>query len=219
MGAGDRAAGGLARGLSTLGQLGLLALGVHLAADRLDDLASVAISAAMGACEGWLAQPLWGLAETVGLEGTDIWFWTLLPAPVAAASLALAVELAALVVLASTFLLTPRDSAPTWSTWRRSLGIEAIVLPAVLFGVLVAGSWSLSMAVEDLLPPGPASRMAAGIVGLAAGLHYGLGAWSRAVANLEPPERWSRGLVRALIVLPVGVLAWMYGMPLWGWLS
>ncbi len=216
--AGDRAAGGLARGLSTVGQLGLLALGTHLAADHLDDLAHTGLSAFVSACERWLAKPLWGLAETVGLSGSDLWFWDVLPLEITSTALALAVELTAFTLLATSFLLTPRDGKATWAAWRSVLGIQAVVLPFVLAGVLAAGSWSLSMAIEDLLPPGTWSRPAAAVVGVAAGFHYGLGAWSRAVATLDPPDRWSRGLFRAVVLLPVGVLAWFHGLPLWGWL-
>lgn len=216
--AGDRAAGGLARLLSTAGQVGLLALGVHLAADRLDDLAHHGILAGQAACERWLAGPLWALAETLGLAGTDLFFWTVLPEPVLAASLALAVELSALAILASSFLLTPRDARPRLAAWRQALGLQAVVLPVVLAATLAAGSWSLAMALEDLLPPSQVSGLAASVVALAAGLHYGLGAWCRAVAALEPPDRWSRGLLRCLILTPVGVLALVHGLPVWGWL-
>jgi len=215
----DRAAGRMARHLDTLGQLALLVLGVHLAADRLDDRVHAVLTGAVQAADTWLGPPLWTLAETIGLEGDALHFWTLMPLPIASAALALTVELSAVALLAASFLLTDRRASPTFKDWRASMGLEAVVLPPTLAGVLVAGGWSLAMGLEDLLPSGLPSQLAAATVGMAAVLRYGLPAWKRAVANLDPPDRPTRGLMRVAILAPVGLLAWMHGLPLWGWLT
>ena len=215
----DRAAGRAAHHLGTLGQLALMVLGVHLAADRLDDRLHAVLSVAVHAADTWLGPPLWALAEAIGLEGDALHFWTLMPLPIASAALALTVELSAVAILASSFLLTERQARPTWQRWKACLGLEAIVLPLTLAGVLVAGGWSLAMGLEDLLPTGLPSQLAAATVGIAAVLRYGLPAWKRTVVNLDPPDRPTRGLTRVAILVPIGLLAWMHGLPLWGWLT
>jgi len=206
----DAAAGGLARLATTLGQCALVVLGVHLAADNLDDRVLVGLTAAVELAERLLAGT--GGRLLAGAEGT----LEGLPLPALAACSALAVETAAVGLLCGAFLLTPRQARPSWCAWRRALGVRAVVVPVVLSGVLLAGAWSLAMSVEDVLPASPVAPWAAGLVALAALLRFGEPAWSRAVAALEPPQRFTEGLAAALVLAPVGLLAWMYGVPLWG---
>jgi len=215
----DRAAGGLARVATTLGQIAMVCLGVHLAADQLDDRLLVLLTAAVDQIDTAMADPLGRAAMAVGLERGDVALWTRIPVAAASAWAALVVELLAAVVLCGSFLLTPRRPALSWNAWRAALSIHAVVLPLSLAGVLVAGSWSMAMAAEDLLPSSVVAQVAAGLLGLAVLLRFGLPAWTRAVGALERSGRARRDLLAALTIAPVGLLAWMHGVPLWGWLS
>ncbi len=184
----DRAALWIARNASTLGQVALVFLGVHLAADQLDDRIARALSA------------------IVWFDGNLV---------VAAAWIALAIELAADVLLAGAILLTDAKRRPSLRAWRRVRSVESVVLPISLGGVILAGGWSLAMGIEDLIPN---ARIGAAALAIAAVLRLGWPAWSRAVSHLERPPRWTRGLASALVLAPIGWLAWTHGVPIWGWL-
>lgn len=214
----DRAAGGLARVAATLGQVALVCLGVHLAADQLDDRALAGLTALQGWLDASLAGPMGSVAEGMGLDFDALLFWDGLPIATMAAWLALVVELVAAALLCGSFLLTGRRPQLSWSGWRQALSIHAVVLPLTLAGVLLAGSWSMAMAAEDLMPVLATSRWAAGLLGLAVLLRFGLPAWGRAVAVLERSGKPRRDLLVALVMTPVGLLAWMHGVPIWGWL-
>ncbi len=214
----DRAAGGLARVAATIGQVALVCLGVHLAADQLDDRALAGLTWLQGWMDTTLAGPLGSAAEYIGLDFDTFLFWDGLPLATIAAWTALVVELVAAALLSTSFLLTGRKPQLSWKAWRQALSIHAVVLPIALAGVLLAGSWSMAMAAEDLLPAHTASTWAAAGLGLAVLLRFGFPAWGRAVAVLERSGKVRRDLLTAVVILPVGLLAWMHGVPLWGWL-
>jgi hypothetical protein len=186
----DRAAAWIARNASTLGQVALVCLGVHLASDRLDDL---------------IARGMTALAAR----------WIDANFVVPAAWVALGVELAADVLFAGAILLTDAKRRPSFRAWRRVRSVESVVLPFSLAGVLLAGGWSLAIGIEDLIP---GARIGAAALAIAALLRFGWPAWSRAVSHLERPSRWTRGLAPALVLAPIGWLAWTHGVPIWGWL-
>ena len=188
----DAAAGGLARGATTLGQCALLVLGVHLAADNLDDRV--------------LQLSTWGLS----------WVDRELPLPVVAGWTALGVEGLAVLLLCGAFLLSERAPVLSWRRWRAALSVRALVLPLTMAGVLLAGAWSMAMGVEDLLPASPLAPWSAALVGLVTLLRFGVPAWLRTVAAMDPARRLTDGLASSLVLAPVGLLAWVYGLPLWG---
>jgi hypothetical protein len=214
----DRAAGGLARALTTAGQCALVALGVHLAADNLDDRLLALLLAAQGLADQHLAAPLASLLAWLG-RAPGAPPWDALPLAPLAAGAALLVELVGTALLWGGFLLSPRAPALDLRRYRAALSVRAVVLPLSLAGVLLAGGWSLSMALEDLLPAGPASRPAAALVGLAALARFGWPAWARSVACLEPARRPAEGLPAALALAPLGLLAWLHGVPIRGLLA
>lgn len=213
---GDRAAGAVARSATTLGQAALVVQGVHLAADNLDDRLLVALSAASGWLDRVAAPALSEVAAALSLPPDALTAWDGLPLGPAAGWGALVVEASAVVLLWGAFLLTSKQERPTWRRWRRAASVRAVVVPLTLAGVLLAGSWSLAMGVEDLLPAHALSRYAAALLGLAALLRFGLPAWLRAVAALDATRRWSEGLLAAVVLAPVGLLSWMHGVPVWG---
>lgn len=216
---GDAAAGGLARAATTIGQCALVVLGVHLAADNLDDRVLALLTDGVGLADQHLAPLLARVAALLSQPADAFTLWERLPLGASSAWMALLVEVLAAALLCGSFLLTARQSRPSWPRYRRALSPWALGLPVVLLGVLLAGSWSLAMGVEDVLPAGDLSPWAAGLVGVAALLRFGVPAWLRAVAALEPPKRWSEGLGGLVLLLPVGWLAWVHGVPLWGLLS
>ncbi|MCB9777122.1 MAG: hypothetical protein H6742_00995 [Alphaproteobacteria bacterium] len=216
----DRVAGGLARFATTLGQCALVVLGVHLAADDLDDRVLASLSWVVDQADLRLAGPVETVAGWFGRPAGSWQWWDALPLGAMSGWTALTVELVAAGLLCGSFLLTSRTAQPTWVRWKRALSVQAVVLPLALSGVLLAGGWSLSMAIEDVLPVAEAapwaSRAAAAVVAFAALLRFGLPAWLRAVAALEPPARWTAGWAAAVVLLPVGALAWIHGVPVWG---
>ncbi len=214
----DRAAGGLARIATTLGQAALVCLGVHLAADQLDDRVFAGLTGLQGLADSHLAGSLGALAEALGQPTERFLFWDGLPLAAASAWAALAVELLAIALLCASFLLTSRQPQLSWARWRGAFSVQAVVLPLTLAGTLLAGAWSLSMATEDLLPSSPVAPWAAGVLALAAFLRFGWPAWARAVSSLERSGRLRLELLGALVLAPVGLLAWMHGLPIWGWL-
>lgn len=215
----DALAGGVASVATTLGQCALVALGVHLAADNLDDRVLSGLTALQTQADQHLAEPFGRLAAFVGQDSSAFLFWDGLPLGVGSAWIALCVEAVATVLLWGSFVLTARRVSWSWPRFKRALSVQAVVLPAALAGVLLAGTWSLAMGVEDVLPAHRITPWAAGLVALAALLRFGWPAWSRAVVALEPPPRWTRGAAAALVLVPVGALAWVHGVPLWGLLS
>lgn len=214
----DRVAGGLALASATLAQMALVALGVHLAADTVDDGLLHGLLDAMAWADAHLTGSHSALAETLGMPADALLWWTTLPVAPISAGFALMVELAADAAFIGTFLLTPRAVTLDRPRFRRALGVRALVTSLALPGVLIAGAWSLAMAAEDVLPGSPAAPWVAGLLGIAALSRFGFPAWRRAVAALDPPRQWSEGLLPALVMVPIGLLAWMHGTPVWGWL-
>ncbi len=214
----DKAAGGLAFVAATLGQIALVCLGVHLAADQLDDQVMGWLSAGQQFLDVHLAELLGSAAETFGMGPDAMTVWTMVPTATIAAWTALIFELVACAILSASFLLTTRKPKLSWSRYRKALSIHALVLPLALTGVLLAGGWSMAMAAEDLLPASAITPWAAGGLGVAVLLRFGLPAWGRAVGSLEASGKRRRDLLAALVILPIGLLAWMHGLPFWGWL-
>ena len=214
----DRLAGGLAWLAGPLGQVALVALGAHLAADTLDDSFAAGLVRLQQLADAHLSSHASALAEAMGYPYAAFWLWDGLPTAAIAAWAALVVELLATAILCGAFLLTPRAPALSWADYRARLCLHALILPPALLGVAVAGSWSLAMAAEDLLPAGPASLVAGGLAGLAALLRFGLPAIRRAVGALDEEAPWYRGILAAPVLLTIGGLAWAHGAPIWGWL-
>jgi hypothetical protein len=214
----DQVAGGVARAAATLGQAALVCLGVHLAADSLDDRVLDGFMGLQAWADGALTAPHATVGGWFGMPPGALIWWDELPLAPVAGTLALILEFATDALLITSFLLTPRAPKLAWTSYKRALSMRAVVMPLALAGVLIAGAWSLAMAAEDLLPHSAVAPWAGGLLGLAALGRMGAPAWFRAVAALEPPKKWTDGLVPALGVIPLGVLAWVHGVPVWGWL-
>jgi len=211
----DRTAGGIARLSTTLGQIALVLLGVHLVGDQLDDLLFVALSGVVDALEGPAARVMASLNRPHGTTP----LLSNLPLTAAAVWGALCVEVAASAALIAAFVLSTRRPSLSWADYRSALCVHAVVMPLSLAGVLLAGCWSMAMATEDLLPLSTLAPWAAGLLALAVGARFGLPAWIRAIGALSEAKSWRQGALLSLLLLPIGALAWRHGVPVWGWLS
>ena len=179
-----------------IGQIGVVVLGVHLVADRLDD----AIARALYATP--IPWPAVAMPETLGAWG------------------AVALELMALVIAADALVLTPRAPRLALADWWSKRSIEAFALPLFWAACAAAGAWSVGMSTEDWLAArAPAVASAGGpLVALAVGWRLGWTGWRRIVGGLVEEPPWHRGWGRALVLLPVATAAIARGLPIWGWL-
>lgn len=176
------------------GQLALIVLGVHLAADRIDDAVAAALA--------WLPVAEdrdWGI-------GPSVW-------------IALGIEL--VVVARAATLLALTDAAPTLTrrTWRELGSVDGVVAPMFWVAVAGAGAWSLGMAVEDAFAPltsTDAGRWGAIAVALLALGRLGFPGLVRVIGGLRRPKRWTDGAVWAPALLLVAIVAIRHGWPLWG---
>lgn len=181
------------RGWQWLGQLGLVVLGVHLAADQLDDLAYQALAA-------------------LPFAPAD-------PAP-AAAWAAVVLELLVVLKAASALLLTPLRPPLARARWWRARSVDAFVLPVFWAIVALAGAWSLAMGLEDLLATWQpqAARPLAVTAALLVAWRLGWSGWRRVVGSMEPGGSALRGVVWAPLLLAVTTACAVHGLPIWGWL-
>ena len=120
----DRTAGGIARLATTLGQIALVVLGVHLVGDQLDDLLYDAMRAMIETIEGPVASAMAALKRPHGTTPQ----LSSLPVSTAAAWGALCVELAATLALSAAFVLTPRRPDLSWPAYRATLCVHAVVM-------------------------------------------------------------------------------------------
>lgn len=178
-----------------LGQLALVILGVHLAADRLDDLVASAV--------GWIPVS----------EESD---WAQVPA----AWVALAVELVVIARAATLLALTEATPTLRLGDWRDLRSVDGLVAPVFWVAVAGAGAWSLGMAVEDTLAAytsTDAGRWVGLAVAIAVVLRLGLPGLLRVIGGLRGPRRWTDGLVWAPALAGVAIVAVRHGWPIWGW--
>jgi len=178
-----------------LGQLALVALGVHLAADRLDDLLLDAV----------LALPLPGGAST-GPEHVAV-------------GAALVLELAVVVRAAWVLASSAGGPDPAWSAWWRKRSVESLVRPLFWAVMALGGAWTLAMAVEDATATYLGDPVAKGLGLLAGGLaawRLGWTGWRRTTGGLFLPRHGWAGLLWAPALLACTAVGLMQ-LPLWGW--
>lgn len=179
-----------------LGQLGVVVLGIHLAADRLDDYLGNLLSASE---VPWsepqipLTVGTWG---AIGLELAVVsWaVWTLLHARA-----------------------TPVKEPRAW--WGRR-SVHSLLAAAAWLPISLAGAWVVGMAVEDVVAGWlPSLAAGAGIVAaLIVTWRLTLTGWLRVLLRTPEPKRALDGIGWVLPVLTVALLALRHGLPIWGWL-
>ncbi len=184
-----------------LGQLALLALGVHLAADHLDDVVATGLRV--------LPFP-WTDPETPTSLGT----WG-----------ALTMEITG--VLWSAWALARAHETPITSVqeWGRRASIHAISAPLAWSPLALAGAWSIGMATEDTVASW-LPTMDGGWVMVAQGAGWfaaALVVWRIALPGLVDlvrrtpvPKHRGEGLVWLPVLVVLAGFAWRYGVPIWG---
>ena len=180
-----------------LGQVGLVVLGIHGAADRIDDYVvrlMVALQVSWVEHQFVLDASTW-VAVAIEL-GVVVWaLWTRLRAQASP-------------------IRDPRD---WWS--RRS--IQAAIAAFSWLPLSLAGCWVVAIAIEDRLAvwlPGIAIYVGL-VVAVLVAWRLGLTGWVRIVRQTPIPKRALEGWPWMLPVGFVAALALRFGLPIWGWMS
>lgn len=187
----DQALGASRPGWRWIGEVSLVLLGVHLAADRVDDAVLRGLAAA-----GWL-----------GPNGSP-----------AAAWLALSLEGLVAIRVVWILLLSAGAPQPTWSDYKQNFSAESLVRPLFWIPTAAAGAWVLGMAVEDAVAPalGASAFWLGLLAALLAGWRLGVTALARLIGGLFPPKHRTDGLAWAPLLLGTAGFAAWYGLPIWG---
>ncbi|MEQ1567767.1 MAG: hypothetical protein ABMA64_19150 [Myxococcota bacterium] len=179
------------------GQIAVVLLGVHLAADRLDDGIAHALIAS-GIAWPEPEQPLTlGTWSAVGLE-LYVGAWTLVAWARATGA--------------------PVRKVAEWAARGTP---HAVAAPLVWASVSLAGAWVIGMEAEDWLAPtlGGAARFVGWAVAALVTWRLGWPGLVRLVRMTpEPHHRWD-GAVTIWPSVFVAALAVRYGLPIWGWLG
>lgn len=180
-----------------LGQLAVVLLGVHLAADRLDDGVTSLLA---GSAIPWPEpdQPLVLGAWTAVLIELYVAGW---------------------VIVAS--FRANADPVPTPRGWLARASPHGIAAPIVWVPTSLAGAWVIAMATEDVV----AGWWGAG-AGAVGWIVAALLVWRiivpgtlRMVRSTPVPGHRLDGAVTIWPAVLVAGLAVRYGLPIWGWLS
>ncbi len=178
-----------------LGQLALVVLGVHLAADRLDDHV-----------HGLL------VATSIPWPSPDV--------PLTAATwIAFGLEIVVVVRAAAALALTSHLPKLSWKAWKRTWSVDAVVLPLFWAPVALAGAWVVGMAAEDALADyqPDIARALGWALAIAVAWRLGWTGWVRVVGALDMPKRRIQGWPWAPALLVIGAAAFWHGLPIWGW--
>lgn len=177
-----------------LGQLGVVVLGVHLAADRLDDLCY----------QGLLLLPI----PVESPESLTVW----------AAGLALALEFIVVARAFAALALTEHRPERTLRDWWDARSVDAAVLPMFWLVTGLAGAWVVGMAAEDAVAPyAPAAAWPVGaVVAALIAWRLGLSGLARVIAAFDPPKHRLNGVWWAPALVAVATLAAWHGLPIWG---
>jgi hypothetical protein len=175
-----------------LGQVALVVLGTHLAADRLDDHLGQLLTAIPVA---------WPDPEVPFVAGT----WT-----------ALGLEL--LVTLWAVLALARSTDEPVRNAreWVSRLSVHNVLGPLFWLPVSLAGSWTIAMAIEDALPTHAISQGVAWTIGIVVAWRLAGSGMQQLVQSPPKPKRRAEGLFWAPPLAVVAVYAVLYGLPIYG---
>lgn len=175
------------------GQVALVVLGTHQAADRMDD--------ALGRGVGQI--PIgWEDPQTAFVIGR--WVGVVL-------------EMLITLWAVRTLFRTTDNDLKQWKDWRDRWSVHNLMAPLFWLPVSLAGSWSIAMALEDALPVHPASTGVAWTVAGLVALRLGLTAVYTLLHAPPPPKRRIEGWFWVLPLSVVAGYAVWYGLPIWGW--
>ncbi len=179
-----------------LGQVGVVILGIHLAADRLDDYVGAMLMR---------GPPAWVEPSTVLEAGT----WV-----------AVALELLVVGWAVWTRLRANGEPIKEPADWWTRRSVQAGLAGLFWLPLGLAGCWVVAMAVEDLLAPLlPVLAIYLGsLVAVFVAWRLALTGWVRIVRQTPKPRGITEGWAWALPVALVSLLAVRHGLPIWGWL-
>lgn len=176
------------------GQVALLVLGIHLAADRMDD--------ALGLIATQIPVP-WPDPNTPFVVGQWVGVVT---------------EVALMVWAIRALFRTPENEIRHPREWVRRFSLHNLTAPLFWLPVSLAGSWSIAMALEDALPIHAVSTAFAWGLAAIVALRLGLSAvWLLLQSPPKPKHRLDGILWVPPLALVAGFATW-YGLPIWGWL-
>lgn len=183
---------GTSRRWRWIGHLAVVWIGVHFAADRVDD----AVASALGILP-------WPAPDLPLVLGT----WS-----------AIALELYVDGWAAFTWARSGGPAIDSFAAWRARVTPAAVAAPALWLTAGIAGVWVTGMAVEDLLPDGALSRGAAAVVDAALVWRLVWPALSRVGARPAPAAPLPPAALAAALapVALVAALAVRHGWPIWG---
>lgn len=175
------------------GQVSLVVLGTHLAADRIEDAIA----------RGLTQLPIPWPDPATPMEGGR---W-----------ISIALELAIVVWAARTLW---RASAPRIGharEWAARWSLHNLYAPLAWTLCSLAGCWSLSMAIEDALPIHDASVWVARSFAVLIAIRICGTAVADLVLHAPEPKRRTDGLLWLAPLALVSAYATIYGLPIWGW--
>ena len=178
-----------------LGQVALVVLGTHLAADRLDDHLGTLLSQIPIA---------WSNTELPFVAGT----W-----------MALALELAVTVWAVLALVRSTDEPVQSVREWASRISVHNVLGPLFWLPVSLAGSWTIAMAIEDALPIHPVSQGIAWLVGLVVAWRLAGSGLVQLVQTPPKPKLRLEGLIWAAPLAIVAVYAVLYGLPIYGLLA
>lgn len=188
----DRWLGQSRPGWLWLGQLGLVLLGVHRAADRLDDL---------------LAAALVSVRFTAGAARAAMWGGVM-------------IELLTAAVVVGLLVRGLGGTRPSWRAAWTARPLAVLSVPLFWLVSAAAGATAVGIAVGELvgaLSP-PVGVVAAGVVAGLTLWRLGWTGWERVLAGLPTSGgRWEGAVAAPALLLMATAAAW--SLPVWGWLA
>ncbi len=180
-----------------LGQLAVVALGVHLASDRLDDMVT-------------------GALTTLPFSWPD----PELPLQVAT-WLALGCELAAVLFAAWCMVRSTGERVDHPRTWLARASVQSVLAPLFWAPTALAGAWVIGMAVEDRVAQWSTlmASPAAWAVSLLVAWRLAGSGLLRVLRHPSTPKRRIDGIAWTPLALGLAWLAVRHGLPIWGWLQ
>lgn len=174
-----------------VGQVALVILGAHQAADRLDDDLGL-----------WLTHVPWAWPDPQTPFTVGAWI-----------ALSMEVGVAVWAVLSLARTMEHRIDHPR--EWARRLSVHNVVGPLVWAPIALAGSWAIAMAIEDALPASELATWTSWAIGAVIAWRLGWTGMSRlVVAAPTPKHRWD-GWIWAPPLLVVGTYALLHALPIW----
>ena len=175
------------------GQVALIVLGTHLAADRMDDgLGRLVAQVPVG----------WDDPQTPFVVGR----WV-----------GVALEVLITLWAVRALFRTTDNDLKSWRDWGPRWSVHNVSAPLFWLPVSLAGCWSIAMAIEDALPVHPAATFVGWGLASVVPARLALTATWSLLRSPPKPKRRMDGLLWLAPLIPVAGYAIWFGLPIWGW--